>query len=226
MTYLEYVKNLIIRKEIGEPIYTNLIAKEVKKEFCLSDKDALLATSVAFKRIIDSGFIDNLRCYQKGIYYLCKNTVFGETKINFNQLIYDKYLSNDNGYISGPSFIQQLGLTTQMSKDSYITTNKATNGRRRDKKLGIVIIPPKTTITNENIKYLQLLDVLESMDKIPIDTDFAFEIIASRIDDDKEYKDLLMIADRHYDKKTIINLAHVANARGYNHETSFRQRRI
>ena len=212
MTYIKFVETIICKKRIGEPIYVHQIADELSYEFNIGSEAALTAASVSIKRIISKHKIDNLRFYQKGIYYLCNKTPFGETPINLSKLIYDKYLSDNSGYESGPSFINKLGITTQMPNENYITTNRATNGKRKDKKLGVTIIPPKTTITIENKKYLQILDVLESLSTYPIDEEYIYSIIASTITDPSEYKTLLKIADKYYNKTTLINLAHVANS--------------
>ena len=50
------------------------------------------AVSVACKRIMDGTMIPELRFYQKGIYYRVAVTPFGETGIDKEQLIEDKFL--------------------------------------------------------------------------------------------------------------------------------------
>ena len=214
MTYMEFVETTIKSKRVGEPIYVRRIADGISERFKIDRDSALTMASVSVKRIIDGRRIKNLRFYQKGVYYLCNETPFGETPIDLGQVIYDKYLSGGNGYESGPSFIGKLGITTQVNGENYITTNKATNGKRRDKRLGVTIVPPKTTITDENKKYLQILDALESLSSYPIDAEDAFGVIASTITDDAEYKTLLEMADRYYTRATLVNLAHMASSGG------------
>lgn len=211
MTYIDYVARYIKSKRTGQPIYSSDIADELKKYYQLSDKQAIAATAVAINRIIDSKRIKNLRFYQKGIYYLTKETVFGETGINKEWLISDKYILDDRGYETGLVFANKLGLTTQLPKNRELVTNTAKNGKRYDKKLDVYIKQPKVYLTSSNIRYLQLLDILEMIDKVPIDVENPFEILAKYIKKYKlQYGLLLAYADDYYGKNALINLAHTA----------------
>ena len=61
--------------------------------FCQFPPDkAKAAASVAMKRIMERQTIPTLRQYQKGIYYLTEQTVFGETEINRDKLLAVKYM--------------------------------------------------------------------------------------------------------------------------------------
>lgn len=211
MTYVEYIKGLLTLYQTGEPIYTAHIADMLAREFQLEPKEATAATSVAMKRIIDSSAIPNLRFYQKGIYYHTSVTPFGEKGINKAQLIADKYLLPDKGYETGVTLLHHMGLTTQIPREYVIATNVAKDCVRADKKLGVTIRPPKVTISAENKAYLQVLDILELMDKAPIDAQQPYEMIAKHIQKvHLQYDQLLFWADNYYNHKTIIQLAHTA----------------
>ena len=93
-------------------------------------------------------------------------------------LIADKYILPDIGYETGLSVMNQMGLTTQMPNKGVIVTNAAKECVRTDKRLDIMIKPPKTPVTAENKYYLQTLDVLEMMDKAPIDEQQPYTLIA------------------------------------------------
>lgn len=220
MTYIKFVCNAINSFEAGKPIYTYNIAKELAAEYNLSLSQSAGAVSVALKRIMDEGFVPALRFYQKGIYYLTAVTPFGEIKINKEQLIADKYLLPDNGYETGFSTLHRLGLTSQLPVKRCIATNKASDCARVDKKLGIIIRPPKTKITRKNKIYLQFLDALDLIDKAPVDAENPYTILAEYINrNGLKYELLLSLADKHYNKNTVIQLAHTASEGGF-YETS------
>ncbi|MGM9552213.1 MAG: hypothetical protein ACI3XA_08170 [Clostridia bacterium] len=222
MTYIKFVCDAIENINIGKPIYTKDIAKKMADNYCMQEKDAALATSVAFKRIIDTNIVPQLRYYQKGIYYKVTATPFGETKINKEQLIADKYILPDRGYETGLSLMHQMGLTTQIPKERTIATNAAKDCARADKKLGVIIKPPKVKITKKNKDYLQILDVLELIDKAPVDDRQTYITIANQIEKrNLQYGELLAFANNYYNKKTILNLANTASAGGVHNETAF-----
>ncbi|MBQ8767699.1 MAG: hypothetical protein IJZ16_12960 [Clostridia bacterium] len=199
--------------QTGQPIYTKDVAEKMALLFGMPLNKAVAATGVAFKRIMDKTIINNLRFYQKGIYYLTAYTPFGEVGINKECLIADKYLLPDIGYETGLSALYKIGLTTQLPNERCFVTNKAKNCVRTDEKLGVLIRPPKTTINEQNKMYLQLLDVLEFMDKAPVDVEQPYTVLANYIQRVKlEYKTLLSFADKYYNKKTVLQIAHIASS--------------
>lgn len=90
------------------------------------------------------------------------------TYMNFT---YDLLKQVPKGYETGLILLHRMGLTTQMPKEHVIATNMAKECVRTDKKLGVVIKPPKVKISAENKAYLQILDALELLDKAPIDAE-------------------------------------------------------
>ena len=214
-TYKEFVIEEINKAPIGEPIYISGIADAMSDYYSIEPNQATAATSVAIKRIIDRNEVEGLRAFKKGVYYIAKETPFGETGINLEKLIFDKYLQDGKGYIGGLMGLYQMGLTTQIPKTKELVTNAAKDCLRKDKDLGVSIRPPKTIITDENIEYLKALDAMELMDKAPIDAKEPYRILANYINDKGlNYRTMLALADKYYPKNTIIRLAHVAGAGG------------
>ncbi len=163
---------------------------------------------------MDGNIIPELRFYQKGIYYRITITPFGETGIDKEQLIEDKYLKNDNGYETGLVVLHRLGLTTQMPNERILATNKAGDCARMDKKLGVVVRPPKVEINADNKEYLKMLDVLDILDNAPVDAEHPYKMIGEYIDRlGLEYVRLLALANNYYNRNTILQLAHVAGGR-------------
>ncbi len=215
MTYTEFICNRLSDFQKGQPIYSGDLAAMLAAEYGLPQKEAAAATAVAFKRIMDDAAIPNLRFYQKGIYYLTAITPFGEVGINKEHLIADKYLLPDTGYETGYTILHRIGLTSQLPRERCIATNKATDCARMDHKLGVLVRPPKTTVNKANKAYLQILDVLDLMDKAPIDAEQPYVLLANYIHQaDIKYEILLSLADRYYNKKTILQLAHTAGQGG------------
>lgn len=212
MTYAEYVRNYLKQQEQGTPIYTDEIADAIAADYEIDKKKAAAATAVAIKRIMDKGELPDLRCYQKGVYYRTVVTPFGETGISREKLIADKYLLPDNGYETGLRLLHHMGFTTQMPTEHLLATNAAKDCVRYDSKLDVSICPPKTPVNAENKAYLQTLDVLDLLDKAPVDAQNPYAILADHIHKNGlQYEILLYYADRFYNRKTIIRLAHTAS---------------
>ena len=211
MTYIEFVQGYIKDQPERTPIYTDRIADALADHYGLEKKKAAAAAAVAVKRIMDGDIVPDLRFYQKGIYYRAATTPSGETGIDIEQLIANKYLANDNGYETGPGLLHSLGLTSQIPDERIIATNSIKDCLRHDDKLGVSICPPKTRINAENKAYLQLLDALDIMGSAPVDAEKPYEILAEHVrSSGLQYERLLYYADKFYNRRTVINLAHTA----------------
>lgn len=214
-TYANFVCEHLGGIPVGTPIYTGQVAGMIAAEYKLQKKEASAAAAVTVKRILDGGMMPELRCYQKGIYYRTAVTPFGETGINKERLIADKYLLPDIGYETGLTVLHRLGLTSQMPRERVLATNVAKDCMRTDKKLGVVIRPPKATVTAGNKDYLQILDALDLLEKAPVDEEHPYEVVADYIQKKGlHYQILLALADQYYNHNTVLRLAHTANMGG------------
>lgn len=119
------------------------------------------------KRLTDAGI---LKRYDTGIYFIPKQSVFKSgSQISRDKVIEQKYLREKGqrcGYVSGVMFANQMGLTTQVPAVCEVVTNKATNDCRevRLASSSVIIRRPKTRVTDENYRELQLLDLLKDID--------------------------------------------------------------
>lgn len=215
-TYMEFVYTALLNSDAGKPIYTHRIAQEMAGAYNLQFKEATAATAVAIKRILDGNIMSELRFYQKGIYYRTEKTPFGELGIRKGQLIADKYLLPDIGYETGLHVLHLIGLTSQMPmKQRILATNKAKKCQRLDKKLGVIICPPKLKVTTENKESLRVLDVLDLLGCAPVDAEHPYTLINDYIQEHGlKYETLLAIADQYYNKNTVLQLAHAAGMGG------------
>lgn len=210
--YTDFICEKIRVVPEGIPIYTRQLAEKIAVAYQLSKREASAATAVAVKRIMDKGVMPELRCYQKGVYYRTAATPFGEIGINKEQLIADKYLLPDIGYETGLTVLYKIGLISQMPRERILATNVAKGCMRTDRKLDVIIRPPKTIITAKNKDYLQVLDMLELVEKAPIDEKHPFEVLADYIQKKElQYIILLALSDRYYNYRTLLCLAHTAN---------------
>lgn len=128
----------------------------------VNNKEAIIK---ALNRMTASGKISKL---SKGKFYKPENTVFGALQPNQYQVVKD-LLEEDGktiGYLTGYSIYNQLGLTTQVSNTIQIGKNEVRSKFKRER-YTISFIKQKNTITKENIPFLQLLDAVRYIKKIP-----------------------------------------------------------
>ena len=143
----------------NEPIFLNDLAIEG-----LSDN----AVRQSVKRLVASGFLER---YDNGIYYIPKRDgLLGKSYLDPSMVIMRRYVQNKSeiyGYLTGISFANQLGLTTQMPAVIEIVTNReASNGRMIT--VGsqrVRIKKPAITVSDSNAELLQLLDTIGQTEK-------------------------------------------------------------
>lgn len=142
------------------------------KDFAASVKNTE-AVIKALNRLVEKGKINKIA---KGKFYKPESTVFGELLPNQYQLVKD-LLEEDNkliGYLTGYSIYNSYGLTTQVSNTLQIGKNNTRPNFKRERYV-INFIKQANTINKENIPYLQFLDCLKLIKKIP-DTTLAKSI--------------------------------------------------
>lgn len=143
----------------NEPIFLNDLAVEGMSEN---------AVRQSVKRLVASGFLER---YDNGIYYIPKcDGLLNKSYLDPSIVIMRKYVQNKSeiyGYVTGISFANQLGLTTQMPAVIEVVTNReATNGRMIT--IGsqrVRIKKPAITISDSNAGLLQLLDAIGQAEK-------------------------------------------------------------
>lgn len=128
----------------------------------VSQKQALIK---ALNRMVLSGKIAKL---SKGKYYKPETTPFGDLLPNQKQVVKDllEEKGKINGYLTGYSIYNQLGLTTQVSNNIQIGKNEIRPSFKRDR-YTIDFIKQKNNITKDNVPLLQILDAIRYVKKIP-----------------------------------------------------------
>lgn len=143
----------------NEPIFLNDLKIEELSEN---------AVRQSVKRLAVNGFLER---FDKGIYYIPKQDgLLGKSYLDPLLVIMRKYVKNESetyGYVTGMTFANQLGLTTQMPAIIEIVTNReATNGRIvtvgnqkvRIKKAAVIV-------SDNNAELLQFLDGIGQAEK-------------------------------------------------------------
>lgn len=119
----------------------------------------------ALNRMVASGKIAKL---SKGKYYKPETTPFGALLPPQEQVVKDLLEENGKvaGYLTGYSIYNKLGLTTQVGNIIQIGKNETRPSFKRER-YTIAFIRQKNTITKDNIPFLQILDAMRYIKKIP-----------------------------------------------------------
>lgn len=136
---------------------------EISKE--VSRKEAVIK---ALNRMVASGKLSKLA---KGKFYKPENTPFGTLQPNQEQVVKDLLQEGGKiiGYLTGYSIYNQLGLSTQVSNSVQIGKNQIRPNFNRER-YSITFIRQSNPITKGNIPFLQLLDAIRYIKKIPDST--------------------------------------------------------
>lgn len=127
--------------------------------------DEVIAGAKALSRLVDKGIVRRAR---KGYYYKPKISAFGEQKPREDVLL-TLYLFDKNkqvAYVTGTRLYNRLGLTTQIPNSIRVASlDKQVKG-----KVGNMVVKPAKSyvkVTSDNIKYLEILDVMKDLNTIP-----------------------------------------------------------
>lgn len=120
--------------------------------------------------------------YEKGIYYIPTDTIFGKSILSPRKVIEKKYIKNADetiGYYSGISFQNQLKLTTQMPNIIEIYTNNETANVRSVMvgKQQVILRKARTVINNENVAVLSFLEMMNDISPRSLDNEKKNRII-------------------------------------------------
>ncbi len=200
----EYVGDIAYRI----PIFTNDIYKYVEKHIPGVRRSLLNEYIIRYAKN-NPEFIR----YQKGIYYKTIITPFGKAGISYTELVKRVYLLDGDevfGYETGPSFMNKIGLTTQMPTHTYLATERARSFVALDKDR-LLLLKPIVKVTKENYRYLQFLDLLDNRMNIKIEAENYLEILRDYIDTYKLDFELLLSYAKHYrNNKIFMRIAELA----------------
>jgi predicted transcriptional regulator of viral defense system len=153
MVISKEVKKIVNRKREGEVI--------TYEDF--SRLENLNSVVLALSRLYKSGVLEKLG---KGLFYKPKTTRFGKLKPSENEILKALLKKNKQGYITGVSAQNSLGLTTQIPNQVVISGKL----EKHERVIGNLTIKYKKTdisYANKNIEQLQVIDALKNIKKIP-----------------------------------------------------------
>lgn len=148
----------------------------------------------ALNRMVVAG---TLRKISKGRYYKPEMSPFGELLPDQKQVVKD--ILDENGYLTGMSIFNDLGLTSQVGNTIQIGKNDWRPSLKRDR-YTIKFIRQKNVITRENIPLLQILDSIRFVRTIPDtnlkDASMRFISIIRNLTD-TDTRSLVRLADKY-----------------------------
>ena len=183
----EYIEKSILEKKVGDRMKLMKTLQDnygYNTPILLSEMNIVGVSAIALRqmmtRLVRKGSIER---FAQGVYYIPTTTALGKSKIDVKKIYEKKYISSDEetyGYYTGLALANAVGLTTQMPNIIEIVTNNE-KSRVREVQIGkqkLQLRKAKTTITRENAKVLQLLDLINKQLREKL-TEVEKECIAS-----------------------------------------------
>lgn len=171
----------------NEPFFSNEITFENYSRPWISKQLAVLCEAGKIIR------------YEKGVYYIPTDTVFGKSLLNPLKVIERKYISNKGdiiGYYSGLTLQNQLRLTTQMSNVIEIYTNNEPT-RVREVFVGnqkVLLRKARTTVTTANVAVLTFLELMNALNSAMLDDEKKSILLSYVIEHQIKRKDITTYA--------------------------------
>jgi len=142
-----------------------------------------------------------LKRFENGIYYIqSSNKKFEDLKPSIHDIIYKKYLKNYHGIRSGEYLLYKYKFTSQVSEYYVILSNNVSSNTRSKKEYkGKVIVSfPKFEIKNDNIQYMEFLEIIKQIDLSDYNFNESIEKLSNLLLDMKLDKDLLVKYSNYY----------------------------
>jgi hypothetical protein len=185
----------------NEPIIVEDVARTNKSQKSIYTQFCSLCAAGKLKR------------FARGVYYIPGTGFWSSIGAPpFNKVV-DKMYARDSdgqpiGYLTGVMFANTLGLTTQVPAVYEVVSNKATKNKR-DRIMGkmkVTIFKPKTKVTLDNYKVLQLLDTVRIANRISdVDESEASSLIQDYIARSEISKAQIREYLPLYSKQTVLN---------------------
>ena len=143
--------------------------------------------------------------FEKGLYYIPQQTVFGFSILNPMKVIEKKYVESGEevyGYYSGQYFMNQMGLSNQMPNVIEIFTNNE-SAKVRDIRIGnqnVRLRKARTAITKENVAVLCFLELMNTIDLRNLDDSMRKRLITYIGENNIRRKDITLYSSVFPDK--------------------------
>ena len=125
------------------------------------------SAAIELSRLFKKGIIKKV---SKGKFYKPKKRVFGEVGPTSSEKVKSYIKSiNDRSYETGSNSFRRLGLTTQISNEITIATNKPYRKIKIDN-INLKFIPKIVDVKDDEVFLVQILDAIKDIKKIPATT--------------------------------------------------------
>lgn len=154
---MEIVTSLKNRYDINNPIFID----EIRLMFTNYSK---IRIAQLIQKSIKSG---KLARFENGIYYIPSKTILGNSILSTVKVIEKKYIRNDEdvyGFYCGITFMNNIGITTQVPNTYEVMTNKESTRVRKVKVANqeVVLRKSRVKINKDNYLTLQFLEFINS----------------------------------------------------------------
>ena len=194
--YIQALHNLFQERE---PI----LREELKKVIQINNENSF---NQALSYMVHFGV---LKRFENGIYYIqSSNSKFKDLKPSIKDIIYKKYLKNNQGIRSGAYLLYKYKFTSQVSEYYEVLSNNVSSNTRSKKEYNgkVIISAPKFYINKRNIKYLEFLEIVKHIDLSDYNFNENIEKLSDLLFDLKLDKDLLIKYSNYYKGNPYIDL--------------------
>ena len=173
-TILEYLHTR--PREI--PVTTDMVTAYMRKINGEPEDKVRKAVNVNLARLESEGVLSRI---MRGVYCKRVKTPFGDY-VPGKDILYGRLLVLENdhviGYETGLSLMNQIGLISQMPRRKVICSNRY--NLTVPAGVDIDVRKPRESVTHDNFKYLQILDIIDELDTAPVDAPNPEEIIRDK----------------------------------------------
>ncbi|MER2173314.1 MAG: hypothetical protein ABS911_01450 [Carnobacterium sp.] len=166
MNLTKLVQTYVLNQNVGSPIFISDIMHYIE-QFADDQKmgqQVRKNVNVILMRMVKDG--NNLKRFGTGVYYRDDTDHSEETGIDSIELINRTYIEDKRGnvfgYLTGAAFLHKLELIENPPSEMIIATNAKRNGNIETTDIVFKLVNPPTTVTRENYRYLQMLDLIKN----------------------------------------------------------------
>jgi len=207
--YGQHIQRQIQLWPINKPITTMEVAVSLADAANIGIENAKKVTNVNMGRLVKKGELARVK---KGVYGKVRETPFGKLNPRPDEIMTSILLRNGDkiiGYITGPTLLNAIGLSTQMPADRHIATNRYRYRLPEDTR--IRVYKPILVVNDDNAPYLQALEAIMAIEKYSVDTERPDEALRAMLRDrNLDNERLIWYARCHCDQKTLLKTIDIA----------------
>ena len=191
-----YIQNIQNSFKEREPIMRD----ELKKIMRINSENSF---NQAISYMVSFNLLKRL---ENGIFFIpSSNTKFGNLKPSLQDVIYKKYLINNNGIRTGAYLLYKNKLTSQVSEYYEILSNSVSSHTRSKKEFqGKVIVSyPKFEINDNNYLYIEFLELIKYINLSDYNSDENIVKLRAIIKDSNLIKEKIIHYSNYYKGKRL-----------------------